>query len=129
LDVSAPVPSPPPDQPTTAAVASSRRDPDDDWGEGPDPGRAQEPNVQLVAQYGEMVKFKSINMAYLNAQGGTIAEHLAAIRGALAADMKARLEERGPFRIYLKYVALMSHLQGVCILFRFFCSLLKYSFL
>jgi hypothetical protein len=140
LDVSAPVPSPPPDQPTTAAVASSRRDPDDDWGEGPDPGRdlpaaTTKPEVRLRAEYQEIVKHLVIDMEPLNEQGGTVAEHLAAIRPELKEQMRALLDSMGAYRIYIHYWVLMSHLkqaQGVRIsslLFSFFDCIFLTSWL
>jgi hypothetical protein len=113
----------------TQSDASSLHHPDDhQWGEGPDPGkekppqRSASPSVQQRAQFFKIAYESVLDMDYLNAQGGTFMEHLAAIRPLLKEHMLSLLDKMKSYTIYINYWSRMSRLAGVSRLF-FFCLL------
>jgi regulator of replication initiation timing len=117
---------------------STQRPADDDWGEGPDPGRDQpatsadsdEPSSPIVQQQAEFFKIASehkIDMTYLNKQGGTFIDHLAAIRDALRAHLLSTLTTMKSYYVFINYWSHMIRSGEVSFLFSFFVYLPKYS--
>lgn len=99
----------------TPHVTSSHRDPDDDWGEGPDPGRVissptssmKELSIEKIAEYFHVANDHVIDMRQLNEQGGSYQDHLLSIQPLLQQHMETILEEMKNYYISITYVTNM----------------------